>query len=605
MSLIGPTIIKKYINELSPLAWMRTIAPPITNATHHPFHHVKYPRIENKSSTTLTSPLARIHTSIARSKRNQHQSTTNQSPSHPHPHPHPTLLQSPCLEPLRFILVQTCLTRKTRRGPIGRLRDQPLSLSTLRSNSYNTKTGTLPPAAAPPPPRSDMLVALHPRTPLEKLIHRRAIRLQRWWRRMRQQLWYLRTRHVQTYLRMWRGKITRNGLMERNKKMKILIVRIQFKYIHCILKHWRKIYLARVMGVRIRINVYHRWLLTNVFNEWKTQWAIEKEKNSKTIFFFHRWTKNRLRWHAWKEWNDFIWLRKQCRNFCLRRNFHALKNYINTINYHKHKAIQKGRNILENASAVKIQNVYLEYANRLAEIAGNLTMSLEDLHRCATLIQTTLARKPQGFQRFQAFLCTRFVLEKILQKVNSKVVFRAKMGVNKSKLKFEMYRAERERTFLAECECMCLQTQHTWETSPQGKQDIAEAMQRMVEGSDFVCLLNKSQKILFIQEESLKRGRSKRKNDTMHRALREYRTIDPPLYACHFCAGAFAVLLDFNSHRCTHMVDDATGAAHSLACSEVDHGLNIQCQWSRVRLHEELAVVSANELFEALAVQKI
>ena len=131
------------------------------------------PDDDDDDTTPLISPMSRIHTAAAHHKRRKRRSVSPQK-----------------LLPIQFILVPTMLTRKTKRNFElgGRDRDTPLELQRLSPPRSSTSTST----TRSPEVRSDMLVALIPRTPLEKLLHRRATWLQRWWRRMCNNLWYVR-----------------------------------------------------------------------------------------------------------------------------------------------------------------------------------------------------------------------------------------------------------------------------------------------------------------------------------------------------------------------------------------------------------------------------
>jgi hypothetical protein len=588
-------LIQKYSSELSPLIWMKSIpfpeSPPSTTNNYnqlHAIHRTIYHPSPSKSSTS--SPITRIHTAIARSKTKQ---------------PFHLLAQeSPIKLTQKFILVQTCMTRKTKRGDSlhERIPDKPLQLSKLQfhnnnsSNNNNNMNDT----------RSDMLVALQPRTPLEKMIHRRAIWIQRWWRRMFANLVYLKARHLQSYLRMFIGNLRRIRVKEQHRRAKVLIRRIQHKYVHMIIRHWRRIYLARVLGVRLKLNVYHRWLVMNVFYKWKDLWQIQHDKNEKTIMFFNRWVNGRRKWHYWLEWVDFIWLRKELRNFCVRRNFRSFRKFVRKLNEHKYHAIEAGRRKLENKSASIIQNAFFDYVNQLASVARNDDLSLGELHYYATIIQTNLARLPKGKKRFEAHLVTKHAVSFILRKVNKICSYLHLKSEKDSKITFELHRSNRERAFLAECECMCLTTQHKWENGKQGEIDILKQKEIMI-SDNFVCLLKKKQKNIFIKEESIRRGRAKRKNDTLRLALIEFRKLDPPLYSCRYCSGAFAIESDFIYHRCTHTPKESIertsneeAEKEEEAVHDISHGLNIQCQWSTVRLGEELAKITASDLFAAL-----
>jgi hypothetical protein len=559
--------------------------------TKNAFKRVKYPMQPSMAiGATTASPIARLHTAVARSRSHQplhsHPRSSQIKPARPTSPTSPSIPASPTLETLQFILVPTCMTRQTKRGLLGK----PIELSQLQ---YPAASSTQPHDIAKP--RSDLLIALQPRTPLEKLIHRRAIWIQQWWRRMAANVLYVRARKLQSYVRMWLGKRMQIQIIHRNRKCKRLLLRIQHKYTSLILLKWRKIYLARVMGVRLKYSVYHIHLLTFVWNSWKADWQVQHDQNEKTIFFFHRWMNNRRRWYYWLEWRNYIWLRKQLRHFCVRRHLLAFAKYVRLINQHKHRAIAMGRLKLENTSASIIQIAYFEYANRLSSIAGNNDLTLEELHHYATLIQKRLARGPQGRRRFLAHQCTHFSLNDIMRNVNKICHYQSTKNVKESKIRFELHRSERERTFLAECENMCLKTQKQWEDSKEGKRDILNAKTRMMSGNQVVCLLNNKQRTTYLQEESLRRGRAKRKNDALNKALEEYRGIDPPLYACGYCVSAFAVVEDFESHKCTHNMKDGP-------CGP--HGVNIHSGFRKVRLIEEVAKLTANDLIGALTLAR-
>ena len=167
----APTILRLYDN-VSPLQWMREIAPspsPKTKSTN-PFSSIKKYPIHNcdDNGSPLTSPLARIHTaahytSPSHVRRQQHHRLKQTSP------------EKKKLKPIQFIQIQTMLGRRTKKGyttqgSATRIRNTPLILQSLGNKNKIH--------------RSDMLIALIPRTPLEKLFHRRATWIQHWWRRM-------------------------------------------------------------------------------------------------------------------------------------------------------------------------------------------------------------------------------------------------------------------------------------------------------------------------------------------------------------------------------------------------------------------------------------
>ena len=108
---------------------------------------------------------------------------------------------------------------------------------------------------------------------------------------------------------------------------------------------------------------------------------------------------------------------------------------------------------------------------------------------------------------------------------------------------------------------------------------------------------------MYLHEESLRRGRAKRKNDALNKALEEYRGIDPPLYACGYCASAFAVVEDFESHKCTHMKGSKGGGGGDGGPSG-PHGVNIHSGFRKVRLIEEVAKLTANDLIGALTLAR-
>ena len=68
-----------------------------------------------------------------------------------------------------------------------------------------------------------------------------------------------------------------------------------------------------------------------------------------------------------------------------------------------------------------------------------------------------------------------------------------------------------------------------------------------------------------------------------------------------------AIESDFIYHRCTHTPKESIertsneeAEKEEEAVHDISHGLNIQCQWSTVRLGEELAKITASDLFAAL-----
>ena len=548
-SSISVTIIRRY-DKLSPLQWMRDIAP--IGQVH------SLSRTWDHDLATLAAPIARMHTSNSphKSRRRRHSGKT---------------VTPPILEPLKFTMIPTMLTRQTKRG----CRADPLKLQSLSDQNEH--------------PRSSILIALIPRTPLEKLLHRRAIRLQRWWRRISISLWYCRARRLQSYARVFLAKQQQILLTHRRKKTRKIFFRMQLAYVRLIVYHWKRIYKARILGVRLRYSVYNRWLLHYSFDEWQEQWKIIAEKNQKTIYFFNRYLSTRRKYYYFIEWVDFIWLKKQCRNFFIRRNFRAWHKYVTVKNMDKHAAIEAGRRKLEEKSARTIQAGWQTYLYALLTIAGNDDFTLEELHACATIIQANMARGPLGRLRFEAYAATHLVIHKLLTKTWKICSYRILRLQQESKKTFEIKRSERERIFLAECDLMSLQTQQPWEESRHGLKDIETAIEVMTSGADFVCLLDGTQKDQYLANQGLIRARRKRRIDTSTLAVHKFRKIDPPAFECRYCLAPFGCVANFNSHSCT-TVNEMLNESHA----------NIRCRWSDVRLHEELEKLTATELFDAL-----
>ena len=74
------------------------------------------------------------------------------------------------------------------------------------------------------------------------------------------------------------------------------------------------------------------------------------------------------------------------------------------------------------------------------------------------------------------------VLSKLFSKTWHTISYAYQREEEASKLRFEENRAERERIFLAECDCLALQTQQDWEESNEGKNDLKKAIEIMTSG---------------------------------------------------------------------------------------------------------------------------
>ena len=546
------------------------------------------PDDDDDDTTPLISPMSRIHTAAAHHKRRK-RSTTLRSPRRS--------VSPQKLLPIQFILVPTMLTRKTKRNFElgGRDRDTPLELQRLSPPRSSTSTST----TRSPEVRSDMLVALIPRTPLEKLLHRRATWLQRWWRRMCNNLWYVRATVLQSYFRMFLGKLHRIFLIEQRIQCKLLYIRIRKKFVRKILRGWRRIKAARIFGVRIRCGTYHVWLLDHVISVWRKVTEEAKAKHLKTIFFFQKWMKNRMQWCYYKVWLEFVRLRIECRRLCKLKNFRTWKIYVAMANQSKHAAIARGRSLLENSSAEKIQKIWYEYTLWLTLFAGGggasagVELTLEEIHAHATTIQAAIARGPQGRVRHQAFGAAEYVLQRVLMSVHRMCVHHFRKRMHEKKIFFEIERAKREREFLAECDCMCLQTQKKWEESEMGAEDMLRAIVLMESEGEYLCMLDGRQRSEYLKVEGLRRARRERRNRTSRRAVVEFRKVDPPSFGCEKCGSPFAMVEEFNGHGCV-----LRGEVEEM---EEGEG-NVLCSFRETRLSVELEKMSASELFEAMVV---
>ncbi len=488
------------------------------------------------------------------------------------PQPAPTLTLAPKRD---FVRIPTMLTRRSKTKFRVRVPDSPRGRGLMR-------------------------VATVPRTPLEKLLHRRAGWLQAWWRRMRAQLLWARARRLQSWARMFLGRRTLRRLRARREKIRLLWRRMLSRKMREHFRGWRRIRAVRVFGIRVRQRVYHRSLLQHVWNTLHAIWFDQNKKDQRTIHFFRRWTTHRMRVKAFDEWCDFVYVRKAVRGYFIRKHVRAWAQFVKKIMDAKRALAMTGRAKLEDRAAHQIQGAWLDYAERLAALSANADLPLEVLHEAAATIQR-IVRGRQGRARALALAVAVAALDKVWQKAWGQVLFRSARRREVSEEVFEAQRAERERSAMAAAELRCLRTQAGWEASTEGRQAIAAARSSLAVEPDVVMLGKSPQRDATVQDAALRLARRWRRARCAAEAMEAFRQEDPPPFACAGCGMAFARAPSLMEHMCP---ETGTGWAGAVVDHDGDDSAGAPerhpgCLYRQVELAREVA--SAIPTFDELA----
>lgn len=458
---IAQTLIRKYFRE------QRIVLEPLPGAPSPPLvsHAFSPTDPESAELDLLTSPVPRMHTSHSKT-RLRYKSPTSSSPASNTYHLSLPLSRT-------FVKVPTMLGRQTkkvkRRTGYARIRADPIVPSSGMAGH--------------------LLIATIPRTPLERLLHRRAISVQRWWRRMRQQLLYRKATHLNSIFRMFLGIRSRTRRIEKLRRCRVLLLRINSRLLKCILRAWRRTFSARVLGIRMRM-IYRQNLVKYTWNLWSDEYDEANARDAKTIFYFRKWMCHRSTYRAFSEFCHNIDKRKQIRNYFVRKNFRAWRRLNDSMQGDKRELLAAGQRKLERRCAMQIQRVWFAYALTLVSLAANDSVSLDVLHLCALRIQKTV-RGSQGRRRALNRAIAFSAVCVIFSRAWRKIALSESRALEQNMVQYEASRAVEERGAMALAEFEALKTQRGWEESVAGILALADA--RSVGGQE-PCLPDTSEK---------------------------------------------------------------------------------------------------------------